>query len=337
MGGNLARGAASDQRSITAPASPVGRRSRPPPRALEVAAAIARRYAARVPTRLARAALSAALAAAVAAAPARAGGALPPTAADLSGARATALGGAARGVAFGNEAIFVNAASLAARRRYSLEAHWLLDRAGGATDGQQLSLIVVDSELSEVAGGFAYTRVASGPSVGNVLHAAFAAPLGGRVLAGITAKYLSLSGADDMRAVTGDASLFVPLGRIVSVGVAGYNLVPVGHVAQAPRGVGAGASAGGGSWLVAADWRRDLQRRGRATDAYAVGAEAIAGRWFPLRGGWQKDEARGGEWWSAGTGFATAAGVAMDFTYRQGIRDSADRTFGAALKVVLLQ
>ena len=291
----------------------------------------------RVPNRHVVAALAIALAAAPAAAPAAPP--RPPTAADLSGARALALGGAYRGLPAGNEAIFLNAASLAARRRYSFEAHWLLDRVGARTAGQQLSLLTVDSQLSDVAGAFAYTRIASGPSIGNALHAAFATALGGRLFAGLTAKYLTLSGEDDMRVVTGDASLFLPLGRLLSIGAAGYNLVPVGHLQQAPRAVGAGVALGDDRrFHLAADFRRDLQRRDRrSTDAWSVGGEVLAGRYFPLRAGWQRDDTREGEWWSAGAGFVTTAGVAVDFTYRQGIREASSRAFGVALKLFLLQ
>src|SRR5690242_11855354 len=51
---------------------------------------------------------------------------------DLTGARGVAMA-AVRGGASGNDGIFNNPASLAARRRYAIEAQWLLDRTDGAT------------------------------------------------------------------------------------------------------------------------------------------------------------------------------------------------------------
>ncbi|HEX7625059.1 MAG TPA: hypothetical protein VF400_15885, partial [Anaeromyxobacteraceae bacterium] len=48
---------------------------------------------------------------------------------DLVGARGLSIG-AYRGLAPGNDGIFTNAAALAARRRYSVETQWLLDRRG---------------------------------------------------------------------------------------------------------------------------------------------------------------------------------------------------------------
>ena len=274
---------------------------------------------------------------ALVAAPARAAPPAPPTVADLSGARSAAIGGG-RGLALGNEGIFLNAAALAARRRYSIETQWMLERSGASTAGQFFTASAVDSQLSDVTGGFAYTRVTSGPSVGNAFHLALASALSSRVFAGITGKYLSLSGEDDMSAATVDASLFVPLGGLLSAGVAGYNLVPVGHHDQAPRALGTGVAFGDGRrFNVSADYRRDFQRGDGASNAFGFGAEALLGRNFPLRAGFLRDETRDGRWWSAGAGFVSAAGAALDLLYRQSLDAPSDRTFGVALKLLILQ
>jgi hypothetical protein len=276
------------------------------------------------------------------AAPAGAAPPAPPTVADLTGVRSASLGGA-RGLAGGNEGIFLNAASLAARRRYALETHWTLERAGGANAGQFFTLSAVDSQLSAVTGGFAYTRVVSGPSVGNAYHLALATRLGGKLFVGVTGKYLSLSGAEDVGAATVDASAYVPIGGLLSVGVAGYNLVPVGHDEQAPRGLGTGVALGDGRrFNLTGDWRRDFDRAGGSTDAWGAGAELLLGNHFPVRAGWLRDETRDGptrdaQWWSAGAGFVTTAGAAIDLLYRQVIGSPSDRTFGVALKLLILQ
>jgi hypothetical protein len=302
-----------------------------------LAGAARHRYLRAVPTRLLAVALLATLSL-----PARAADALPPTAADLTGARRAAIGGG-RGLAGGNEAIFLNPASLAARKRYAVESQWLLERAGGSSSGQWFTVSAVDSETSTVAGGFAYTRLLSGPSTGHLAHASVAFPLSSLLFAGVTGKYLSLSGADEASAATLDAGLFLRLGRMLSLGVTGYDLVDVGHKQQAPRAVGTGVAIGDDRrFHVTGDWRRDFDRRrdsagrAQASDSFGGGIEYLAGEYFPLRAGILKDDTRGVRYWSAGVGVVTASGAALDFTYRQSWSDSSERTFLAALKLFLL-
>jgi hypothetical protein len=301
-----------------------------------------------VPTRPALAALFAALAAAPPVTAAAADGRqLPPTVADLTGTRSLALS-ASRGLAGGNEGIFLNAASLAARRRYTIEAFWFLERAGSQDAGQAFTLSTVDSQLSSVAGGFAYTRVMSGPATGNVYHVSLARRVAGSVFGGVTGKYLSMSGNElqpetgarpptDFQAVTADASLFMPLGRLLSLGVAGYNLVPIDHPEQAPLGVGTGIAIGDDrSFHLNADWRVDFDRRRERTSAYAIGGELLLGDNFPVRAGWLRDDTRDVQWWSAGLGVVSAAGIALDLSSRQSTSDSSDRLFAVGLKMFLL-
>jgi opacity protein-like surface antigen len=272
---------------------------------------------------------------------------LPPTAADLGGSRSVALG-AALGLAGGNEGIFLNAASLAARRRYTIESFWLLERWDGHDAGQFLSLTTVDSQLSSVAGGVSYTRVASGPAIGNVFHVALATRVAGSLFAGVTGKYLALSGSElrpetgqrlpaEIRAGTADASLFLRLGRLLSIGVAGYNLVDVNHPEQAPRGAGAGVGIGDDRrFHLTADWRADFERRVERTDAYAFGGEWLFAGNFPLRAGFLNDDTRDARWWSAGIGYVSTGGFALDLSYRQSTRDASDRLFGVGLKFFLV-
>jgi len=111
--------------------------------------------------------------------PARGEAPLPTGVPDLLGARGLSIG-AYRGLAPGNDGMFTNAAALAARRRYAIETHWLLDRAGADNAFQVLTASAVDSEAS-VTGGFAYTRVLSGPWLGSLLHLPVAFPLAERL------------------------------------------------------------------------------------------------------------------------------------------------------------
>lgn len=279
------------------------------------------------------------LLAAVAGAAAAADPPLPPTAADLLGARALALS-AYRGLAGGNDAILLNPAALAARRRYTVEFQYLQERLGPSREAQVVQGSVVDSETTGATGGFAYTRMLEGPTTGSLYHLALAAPVGGGLYGGVTGKFLDLTGAggERARAATVDAGLYWQASQLVAFGVVGYNLVPVNHPADAPRGLGAGISVGDEQrFHVAADWRTDWDRIGHRSDTWAAGAEILLGDLVPVRAGFVKDGTRGARFWSGGLGLVTTGGLAVDLSYRQSLTDPVDRTFGAALKLQLLQ
>ncbi|MBI5067890.1 MAG: hypothetical protein HZB56_06595 [Deltaproteobacteria bacterium] len=264
--------------------------------------------------------------------------AAPPSAADLTGARSLSLG-AGIGITGGNEGMFTNPGTLAARRRYAMEAQYLDDRLDGARRWQWAQGSVVDSETSPVTGGFAYARIFAGEATGSLYHLAMASPVSGGLYAGVTGKYLSIDSATGRktRAVTVDAGLYWQASQLVGLGVAGYNLVPIGNRQDAAPGMGAGFSVGDGRrFLLAGDWRRDFERAGKSADAWAAGAEVMLLDALPLRAGWQRDEIRRGSFWSAGLGFVAAgAGVAVDLAYRQGIEAPRDRTAMAALKIFI--
>ncbi len=259
---------------------------------------------------------------------------------ELIGARGLAMG-AYRGVAAGNDGIFTNAASLAARRRYAIETQWMLDRVAGSNAFQAYGASVVDSQTGSVAGGFAYTRVLSGPEQGNLFHVAFAFPLTEGLYLGAAGKYESLEGPlarRDVRAGTVDVGAFWQASSLISLGVSGYNLVDTAHRAIMPRGVGAGLALGDDRrYHVAADWRGDFDRKdGTTTNLYAAGAEVLVGDLMPVRAGYVRDETRGASYWSAGLGLVTTSGFAVDASFRQRIERSDDRTFAIGLKLFLL-
>jgi hypothetical protein len=254
---------------------------------------------------------------------------------ELAGARAIAMS-AYRGVAAGNDGLFTNAASLASRRRYTIETGWVLGRRGADTNFQAYTASVVDSAMESTTGGFAYTRIPSGPWQGNLLHGAFAFPLSQRLFVGATGKYLSLNGPEngEIRAGNVDASAFLQAASTVTLGVSGYNLINAGHKGIQPRGLGTGIAVGDERhFQVAADWRGDFDRKGKLTNLYAVGGEVLAGDLVPLRAGYLRDETRDESAWSVGAGFVSTAGFAVDLSYRQGIERSDDRTIAVALKV----
>ncbi len=255
-------------------------------------------------------------------------------AADILGARALALS-AFHGVAPGNDALFFNPAGIAARRRYTLELQYLLDRMGDDTGAQFIGASVVDS-TNPLAGGFAWTRLASGLYIGNVFDLALAAPLGQGLFAGVSGKYLSLDGpaGEEVRSAALDAGLFWTVSQMVTLSAAGYNLLSGSNRTVMPHGLGMGVAVGNDrTFNVAADWRADFDRKGKTTHAFAVGGEVLIGDLVPLRAGYLNDGILGGQWWSAGAGLVTARGVAFDISYRQAFEDSSRRTFAAGLKV----
>jgi opacity protein-like surface antigen len=273
----------------------------------------------------------------VAAAPARAEDPDPAGVPELLGARGIGMS-AYRGVAAGNDGLFTNAASLAARRRYTIETQWSLGRRGADTNFQAYTASVVDSAMESTTGGFAYTRVPSGPWQGSLYHAAFAFPLTQSFYLGGTGKYLSLNGPqnDELRAGNVDASAFWQAGSLFSVGVSGYNLIAAGHKHIQPRGLGVGAAIGDERrFNLAADWRADFDRQGKLTNLYSLGGEVLLADLFPVRGGYLHDETRNASAWSAGIGFVSTSGIAVDLAYRQGIERSDDRTLAVSLKLFL--
>jgi hypothetical protein len=260
---------------------------------------------------------------------------LPASIPDLLGARALAMS-AYRGIAAGNDGIFTNAASLAARRRYAIETLWFVDRAGNDTSMQVLGGSVVDSETTSVTGGFSYNRVLSGPWQGNLFHLVVAFPLSQGFYLGGTAKYQSLDGpgGDHMGAANADASAFWQAGSLIAIGVSGYNLVSAGHKQLQPRQLGGGISIGDERrFHLAGDVRADFDRQPKTTYLYAVGGELLLGDLVPVRAGFMDDETRNGTFFSLGAGIVLSNGIAIDVAYRQSIERSSDRTISAALKL----
>ena len=266
--------------------------------------------------------------------PARGEEPLPTGVPDLIGARGLSIG-AYRGLAPGNDGIFTNAAALAARRRYAIESQWLLDRTGADNAFQVYTASAVDSEAS-VTGGIAYTRVLSGPWIGNLFHLPIAFPLAERLYLGATGKYQSLDGPrnDQMRAANVDLSAFWQASSVFSIGGSVYNLLDAGHQSLQPRAYGVGAAVGDDrTFHLAVDWRGDARGPGGLTSLYAVGAEVLLADVAPIRAGYLKDETRHASFWSAGAGFVSSAGVGIDLAYRQCIERSDERVFAVGLKL----
>jgi hypothetical protein len=256
---------------------------------------------------------------------------------DLVGPRALALS-SGTGIAASNEGIYLNPAAAGARRRYSVEGLLLVDRRGSETAAQLYGGSVVDSQSGPVAGGFSYVRAQRGEFTGGVWHVMLSGPIAQDFHLGVSGKYLSVKGPRNSSAATVDAGLFWQAADLFSLGVAGYNLVPIANELAAPRGMGAGVGIGSDrSFQVTADWRADFDRAGKATNRYGGGVEVLLGQLVPLRAGWSRDDMLGAKWWSLGAGLVTQAGVMLDVGYRQSLDDPSARTVAATLKIFLFQ
>jgi hypothetical protein len=256
---------------------------------------------------------------------------------DLVGPRTLGLS-AAIGTAAGNDGIYLNPGAIAARKRYSVEAGLILDRRGATTADRFLGGSVVDSSTSPVTAGVSFQRAQKGIFTGNVVHGALAGPIAQGVFLGVAGKWLSLDGPKSTSAATVDAGILWQVAELVSVGGAGYNLVPVGNDAVAPMGAGAGIAIGNDRrFQVTGDWRADFDRLGKTTNRYAAGVEVLLARLVPIRAGWMQDETLDTQWWSVGVGLVTQGGAAFDVGYRQSFDDPSARTIAATLKLFLFQ
>ncbi len=256
---------------------------------------------------------------------------------DLVGPRALALS-ASIGVAASNEGIWVNPASVAPRKRYSLETDGFVDRRGADTTARFYGASVVDSVSAPVAAGISYMHADEGPYTGNAFWGTIAGPVAPGLFLGVSGKYLSFKGPANVSAATVDAGLLWQVAPMFSIGAAGYNLVSIDAPGVAPLGYGAGVGVGSDrSFQVTADWRADQDRAAKTTNRWSLGGEVLLGDLVPVRAGWMRDETLGGSWWSVGAGLVTRGGVSLDVGYRQSVDDPSARMIAGALKLFMFQ
>ncbi len=264
---------------------------------------------------------------------------------DLTAPRLRSLQ-AGVGAATGTEALFVNPAALAARKRYTVDATYLTDRRPGlegkARRQDYFGSSVMDSNTTAVAAAFAYARAVKGVETGTLLRLGLAGPVTQGLFAGLQANYFDLRGADRIAsAVNLDAGLLYQLTTKVSVGASGYNLLPSKHHALEPQGFGLGFAAGSDTSLqLTGDWRIDTARARREdgsakkTNRYALGAEYLLDNAIPVRAGFQVDDTSQPhtKWWSVGVGWVSTR-FAVDLGYRQSTTDPRARTVAGVVRV----
>jgi hypothetical protein len=236
----------------------------------------------------------------------------------------------------GNDALYVNPAAIAARRRYSVDTLFFLDRRADTNVGMYFGASVVDSTGS-VAAGATYDRAQEGTYTGNLWRLALASQLSEGLFVGATAVYDNLNGPRPVLAVTADAGFLWQAAKYFSIGGAGYNLIPIGNEAVAPLGAAAGLAVGSDTgFQIGGEWRAMFPKTAPAVNQYSGGIELLLGDMFPVRGGYVYQQATRTSWWTAGVGFVTK-NVGLDAGYQQSFEDPNARTFVVALRVFPLQ
>jgi hypothetical protein len=267
----------------------------------------------------------------------------PLTIPDLVGTRTLALEGGV-GLANQTEALFLNPAALAARKRFVVDSFYLTDRRpglpGDASRQDYFGGAVADSSTTPLAAGFGYTRAMHGVETGTLFRLGLAAPLSQGLYAGVQGNYFNLGGAAEISSEFNmDAGLFFQISPKVSLGAAGYNLLGSSHREFLPRGYAFGFAAGSETSLqVIGDWRIDLDRLKsasggyKAANRYSVGAEYLFANAVPVRAGFQIDDISRTKWWSVGAGYVTSR-VSAEAAWRQSTTDPKARTVSLTFRV----
>ena len=244
------------------------------------------------------------------------------------------------GGATGSEALFLNPAGIAARKRYTVDAFYLTDRRPDLSDPERqqdyFGTAVVDSISTPVAAGMSWARESKGLETGTLLRLALAGNLYHGLYAGVQANYFDLQGLQQVSSnFNADAGLLFQVTKAISAGGAAYNLLANKHHDIEPRGYGFGISAGSDTSVqVMADYKIDLNRESKTTHRYGIGAEYLLAGSVPIRAGYQVDDILKTRWWAAGLGYVTKV-FAADVGFRQSTTDAQARTFTLALRLFL--
>ena len=270
------------------------------------------------------------------------------------------------GSASGNEAMFLNPAAIAARKRYTADTVYLTDRRPELTNDLRrqdyLAFTVADSATTAVAAGLSYVRVLQGLDTGNLVRLALAAQVGSGLSLGVQGNYFDLQGGQPVASqLNMDGGLFWQVTKMVSIGAAAYNFFYTKNREVLPRGYGAGFAVGSETSLqVVGDWHLDLDRvkdangDSKASNRYTVGAEYLVANAMPIRAGFGVDDIAGfmcpavatpsskelcnssvtanTRWWSVGLGFVSTR-FALDAGFRQSTTDPSARTFAVAARL----
>ncbi|HWV38514.1 MAG TPA: hypothetical protein VN033_08545 [Vulgatibacter sp.] len=261
-----------------------------------------------------------------------------PTAQDLSGTRAMAMGNAFRAIATSNEAIYLNPAGMALQRKYEIDLAYAFARGD---DLSRFNGSIVDSKTTRLATGLAYTHLKGdglqGELSGSIVNLAFGLPVAERVALGFGFKYLDFAEPDRTNAITGDVGVLVqPIEWLSFAGVA-YNVIDVDS-REAPFRVGGGVAFGTDTTFrvaldTVADFTSDPERTALT---YHAGGEYLFDGAMAIRGGFMRRDLDDRNYLSAGLGFISRA-AAIEAAYVQSLEagEGPDRTFSFTLKFFL--
>jgi|GEM_PF-5826633 len=258
--------------------------------------------------------------------------------ADYQSARATAMGGAQRSIASGIDSIYLNPATMMNKKQYLAEIAYAW---GQYSSAHRPFIGVVDSNTTVFAAGIAYgfeKRFTSGNL--DVHRAHFALGYMYRFLGiGLTGKYIKAdrSELDKLNEpykstykkttdfFTADLGIIINPIKQLSVGLVGYNIIPV-YRELAPSALGVAISGCFYGFQIAFDTVIDFQskaysstdKKAHAQARYHLGAEYLIKDTLPIRAGWIFDKIADSHYWSVGTGYQHRLFI-IDFAYRQAL------------------
>jgi hypothetical protein len=260
---------------------------------------------------------------------------------DFVGARAMGTSAGTAGTS-STEALFVNPGAMGVGNGYVAETLLVNERRGGSTTSRYLGAMVVDAVSAPVATSAAYFSSMEGDNKGHLFFLGFSGPIAEKLHLGVQGRYLKLgglepidklAGKEPINAVTADAGLNWNASGLVTVGLAGFNLIPTGHPASLPQSMGAGLAVGSDTSVrVMADWRGTFLPGSRIANRYAAGVGALVGGMTALRIGWMRDELLHSSWWSAGAGLIGSDGFSIDVGYKQSIDVAGAREMALSLR-----
>jgi hypothetical protein len=256
-----------------------------------------------------------------------------PTLRELTHARGFAMGGAHRALGLGGESVDGNPATVAMYPRYLLELSGAYDPATKFGFG---NVTIMDSVTTSVTAGVSYQFVSMGldelRSIAHYTTLALAIPISDRLLVGISARYLNLSGLYNANGITMNAGVVFRATDALTVGVSGENLVDI-NTPLVRRGASLSFGYSGGAISLGADVRSEfLPEVSGPLFTYSFGGEYLAGMTFPLRLGYSYDNFTSSQFVSGGLGYVSE-GSGLDLSYRHEIGGSQGRLFVATVKI----
>src|ERR1700686_4797110 len=248
--------------------------------------------------------------------------------------RSTAMAGAQAAVATSNDAILINPAGLAQRRRYHVELDGILDPQFPATG---VVASVADSTSLAVASGLLFARFGAGREVGRAsgyeVGAAYAYNLNGVMFGGLT-KSLHFDGpAGPSHQLAQDFGLLVNRGPFAWA-LVGQNLSTSPIPLFPPRAIAAIAFGTDADYHLAIDYRTDLADTNHIKHRLSGGYELLVEQFAALRTGFGYDLTQHLGWFSAGIGLLTEKG-GLQLAYQRRVVGGFDHQFEAGVTLYL--